>query len=108
MLLRIGNHTGLVSHFLILAAIYLNLQRNNSIKVTYWVIILALSLLIQSYIFVMVLALCIADILDKAKVMHLGIGQIKTLTIQSFIGLIILFLVFWQGGFLEISSSYYF
>lgn len=105
MFLRIGNHTGLVSHFLILAAIYLNLNKNNSIKVTYWTIILALSLLIQSYIFVMALALCIADILDKARVIRLGISQIKTLTLQLFIGLIILFLVFWQGGFLEISSS---
>ena len=62
MLWRIGEHTALVTHFLILAALFLNLATiNPNTKKWFWYSCLILATLTQFYLLVAVLILWLAD-----------------------------------------------
>ena len=65
MLYRIGVHAALVGQFLILAALYLYFRPTQAKRVTFWTLLLTSTILIHFYLFVMVMALWCADLLDK-------------------------------------------
>lgn len=58
---RIGVHAALEAHFLLLAAIYLNLRPTNSYSFWSWLLLLLISLLTHFYIFVMVFGLWLTN-----------------------------------------------
>lgn len=67
MLWRIGVHTALVSQFLILAALYLNLSQFNIKNISYWAILLGISASIHFYLFAIVLALYLPFFVNSLK-----------------------------------------
>lgn len=98
-----GTQAGLAAHFLILAAFYLILKKDQVRRTIYWGALLSLAALTHFYLFVMVALLWISDLLDKAT-------SLKTLTRKgaTYEILIISFIVLlcaWQAGYFAISGS---
>jgi len=103
MLMRVGLWTSLASHFLILAALYLNFRPTQYRRIFYWALLVGASSLIHFYLLVMVLALWFASILDAWLVR-------KEITLlDCIIELVSVFLTLafcmWQAGYFSISSS---
>jgi hypothetical protein len=66
MLWRMGYHTALASHFLILAALYLNLKPGSNHHIRNWSLVIVVASLVHFYILAMVMALWLADLLDRS------------------------------------------
>jgi hypothetical protein len=64
-LVRIGLHTSLLSHFLILNAIYLNLQKDKKSSNLNWTLLLTGGCLIHFYLFFIICILWLANSLDR-------------------------------------------
>lgn len=103
MLMRVGLWTSLASHFLILAALYLNFRSTQHRRILYWTLLVGASSLIHFYLLVMVLALWIASLLDA------GLVRKVTTPLECILELIsvLLTLVFcmWQAGYFSVGSS---
>lgn len=65
MLFRVGVHTNLAAHFLILASLYLNLRPRQKNQPYWWASLLLISLGVHFYIFAMIFVLWIADLGDR-------------------------------------------
>ncbi len=65
MILRMGVHMSLAGHFLILAALYLNLRPHIGKHYLAWGTLLAISALVHAYLLVMVALIWIADLLAR-------------------------------------------
>ena len=65
MFSQIGFHNSTVGHFPILAALYLILRPTQDKRVLWWSILLPCTLMIHPYTFAMLVALWLADLLDK-------------------------------------------
>ena len=63
MLFRLGGHFALGGHFLILASLWLLIKKHENISYWWWSLILAVSILVHPYLFLMCLAILLADIL---------------------------------------------
>lgn len=103
MLFRVFMHAPLASHFIVLAALYLNLRSQKNHRVLAWLALLAASVLINFYLFAMAFALWITNLVD-------GVWAQKTISknhaLLELIGISALItLCFWQGGYLELGSS---
>lgn len=102
MLWRIGVTSALVGHFFILASLYLNIRKNKSLtfsrQLVYWLLLIGAAALVHFYLLVMVLALAIADLWDRAwtvRQKRLGvvlIGVVLTLTL-------------WQAGYFSVQAG---
>lgn len=106
MLFRMNVHIALVGHFLLLWAIYLNLQHEK--KSLQWILLLLLSLGIHFYLFFMVLALWLANTLDK--VIFSKKYDLKSFSIYIGALVALIYIGAWQYGYLVIplgSSSDY-
>jgi hypothetical protein len=103
MLMRVGLWTSLASHFLILAALYLNFRPTQYQRIFYWALLVGASSLIHFYLLVMVLALWFASLLDAWLVRR------ETTLLDCIIELVSIFLTLvfcmWQAGYFSISSS---
>ena len=97
MLYRIGVHAALVGQFLILAALYLYFRPTQTKRVTLWTLLLTSTILIHFYLFVMVMALWCADLLDKRFKNKLITGA--ELTREVIIVLSCVLFVAWLGGY---------
>jgi hypothetical protein len=104
MLFRVGFHTSLVAHFLLLAALYLIFRPNQERRSLYWGLLIGASLLIHFYLFLMVFALWLADLADgfllrktiKARAVSLEIAFVLLLTL----------LLMWQAGYFISAKSF--
>lgn len=67
LLWRLGFHNYLLAQFLVLAGIYLNFSKQSSRHFIVWVPLLAIAALVNFYVFVMVMVLWIADIVDRFR-----------------------------------------
>ena len=98
MLYRMNVHISLTGHFLLLWAIYLNFKKkNNAIS---WSLLIFLALGIQFYLFVMVFALWLSNILDKLRVL-----KARELLLNITLVLAITYAAAWLFGYLTISSG---
>lgn len=61
------SHFALSAHFLLLAGIYLALDRDREFRHRAWTVLLVAAVLIHAYLFVMVAAIWIADIADRLR-----------------------------------------
>jgi len=115
MLWRMGYHTALASHFLILAALYLNLKPGSHHHIRNWALVIVVASLVHFYILAMVMALWLADLLDRSP---LGKKSDQTKTQESaqltwlaigkelIIVLLLLLGAMWQAGyFISVSTS---
>lgn len=76
MLWRVGEHAALVSHFLVLGALYLNLAKIDCVSKKYlWILCLSTATLTQFYILAMVTALWVADVFDEIKLKKISFWQ---------------------------------
>jgi len=65
MINRLGVHTSLASHFLILIALFLIIKPSQKHRVIYWCALLGVSSLVTFYLFAMVSVLWFTDLLDR-------------------------------------------
>lgn len=103
MLMRVGLWTALASHFLILAALYLNFRSTQHRRVLYWTLLIGASSLIHFYLLAMILALWMASLLD-AWLARKKIDLIQCLTEIVIVFLALLFCM-WQAGYFSINAS---
>ena len=103
MMMRVGVWTSLASHFLLLAAIYLNFRPTQNKRIFCWALLLGLSSLIHFYLMVMVLALWLANLLDAY------FSQKQISLTQGIVELVIVFVTLiicmWQAGYFSVSSG---
>ena len=102
LLVRMGFHTALSSHFLILWAIFLIINRD---KFIYWVFLISLAALINSYIFTMIIGLWFANALDCGKNAGSTIRRYLILTTQLVMICLFVLFIFWQSGYFAIPSE---
>jgi hypothetical protein len=97
MFSQIGFHNSTIGHFPILMALYLILRPNQSNRVLWWSILLPCTLMIHPYTFAMLVALWLADLLDKLVIQkELSIFQVLLEMVCAFTTTL---LVAWQAGY---------
>ena len=67
MLMRLGGHMALVGHWVLLAAIYLCLRPSRRHQTICWASLVAAAMIIHAYLFVMVGAVWLADIVQRHR-----------------------------------------
>jgi len=108
MFWRIGIHAALAGHFLVLAALWLNLRPYSYGQTWRWTVLLVLAGLIQPYILGMLLPLWLADLTDRSLALRAqGSPTRRTnftykLVIEVGIVLLSLVLFLWQAGLFEV------
>lgn len=101
---RIDQHVALVSHFLILAGLFLCLRKNKQHQFLLWAILILSSALIQFYICAILLALWISSLVER-RFSQKSLNNITAL--KEFFAIAILLLVtLWISGFFVINSKY--
>lgn len=102
MIQRLSLAPGLGSHFLILASLYVVLDRKLNGKGIYWGLLLALAALVHAYLLVMVAALWIADWFARFwKIKDRPLG----LYIELLLSGVLTVLVCWQAGYFTVGTS---
>lgn len=102
-LFRLGYQSYMLGHFLILSAIYLNIQNQLKRYKYLWIALLSLSISINFYLFTCVFALWIANTADRTLISKtLTFNQAFKYTCASFL---ILAFIAWQLGYFLASSS---
>ena len=102
MLFRMGVHTNLAAHFLLLGALYLNLRPYKEKQNYLWISLLFISLGVHFYLFAMIFALWLADLGDRKysqKISKINSG------LKSFLVIILLILISaWQFGYFAVKA----
>ena len=103
MMVWVGLWTALVSHFLILTGLYLNFKKDQKFRYLNWATLVSVGLLVHFYLFVMVMVLWIASLLDIVFIKK----QLTYLKAFYEITLIFLCAIFflWQIGYLSVNPS---
>jgi hypothetical protein len=96
-LFQIGFHNSTVGHFSILAALYLIFRPQQTRRLWWWTLLLPCTLLIHPYTFAMILALWIADLLDRLFIEHEM--SIKQVAKEVLLVLSTTILLAWQMGY---------
>lgn len=99
---ELGLQTAIVSHFFILFSLYLILNKKFNTLNGYWTVLLALSLLVNFYMFVMVFVLWAANLGDQ--LLRKETGPLKTL-LYAAINLGLVLLIGWQLGYFQVRTS---
>jgi len=102
LLWRLGFHNYLLAQFLILAGIYLNFSKDSPKHFIFWVPLLVVAVLVNFYLFVMVMVLWMADIVDRFR--HKVI-TFQYLSIYSIWVALLLGVLAWQAGYFSVGSS---
>lgn len=105
MLFRLSLHESLMAHFLILAALYLNLKPTNT-KFTHslaWLILLSIAVLTHFYLAVMVLVLWVADLLSRFFVSRQI--TVKGATAETLLMVFTISFLAWQAGYFAIQGA---
>lgn len=102
MLFRVGVHTNLAAHFLILGALYLNLRPLTKHQNYWWAFLLLASLGVHFYLYVMIVGLWVADLVDRFNT------QEEQKFHQNFkwiaITLVLIALFSWQLGYFSVKA----
>jgi hypothetical protein len=97
MFSQIGFHNSTVGHFPILAALYLILRPNQDKRVLWWSLLLPCTLMIHPYTFAMLLAMWLADLLDKL-VIQKKLSALQVI-FEVFCAITTTVLLAWQAGY---------
>lgn len=111
LIFRMSLHESLMGHFIILAALYLNLDQADSatkVNANYkrliaWIVLLSIAVLTHFYLAVMVLVLWIADLCNRAFVLKRAAiknSLLEVVLVGASIGL-----VAWQAGYFAIQGA---
>jgi len=103
MFMQVGFHAYLTSHFLILAGIYLNFNKDIRLKSLYWLILLCSSVLINFYLFVMVFAMYFPQMIYDFS-SPAGIKK-RLFIIKNCITVMAIGMLCWQAGYFAVDSG---
>ena len=103
LIFRMGLHESLMGQFLILAGLYLNLRSQDKKQAIWWILLLSASALTHFYFLVMLLALWVADLMNRALVKKTA--SPKFILTEVSITMLILTLTLWQAGFFSVSGA---
>lgn len=101
---RIDQHVALVSHFLILAGLYLYIRKNKEHQFFLWAILIISSALIQFYICAILLALWIGSLIER-RCSQKSLNNFTALK-EFFAIATLLLTTLWISGFFVINSKY--
>jgi len=116
MLWRMGYHTALASHFVVLVAIYLCVSKQSKHRELLWAALIALTALIHFYLLVMVLALWTSSLFDfygervcrgvvNSSSQQRFIKSCWAIFIEVILVVLPLLFVIWQCGYFSIGHS---
>ena len=97
MFSQIGFHNSTIGHFPILMALYLVLRPNQNKRILWWSILLPCTLMIHPYTFAMLVALWLADLLDKCAIQK--VLSIWRVVLEIFCAATTTVLIAWQAGY---------
>ena len=111
LIFRLSLHESLMGHFIILAALYLNLKtsaKSIDTKKSYahsfaWIILLSIAILTHFYLAVMVLALWLADLCNRAFIKKSI--SFKDLALENVLLIGVAGFVAWQAGYFAIEGA---
>jgi hypothetical protein len=111
LIFRLSLHESLMGHFLILAALYLNLKSKETPNKAFaqsrhslaWVLLLSFSVLVHFYLAVMVLVLWLSDL--ASRVLSQKITSYKAATSESIVMVGVVSFVAWQAGYFSIEGA---
>jgi hypothetical protein len=103
LLFRINLQSALTAHFLILAALYLNLSPQSSRKIGAWILLILSAEMINIYLFTMVLALWLANLLDSTR-LNKTLNLRKAL-IEAVVIFALIILCGWLTGYFAVSET---
>ncbi|WP_157971448.1 DUF6311 domain-containing protein [Dyella sp. C9] len=107
MLMRLGGHMALVAHWAILAALYLYLRPSSKHQRGWWTVLVAASMVIHAYVFLMVAAIWVADVLRRLWLARHGENTSmpwRELAREVLQVMLATAVVAWLAGFFMISS----
>ena len=104
MMYRIGVHSALVGHFLILIALYLIFSSRDKNRLLAWVLLISTAALVHFYLLVMVLCLWFASLMDRllGKGLNVTVSQVIK---QIAIVFTALLFAMWQAGYFSVQSG---
>lgn len=107
LIFRLNLHESLMGHFLILAALYLNLKSyssNNSFQRAFsWILLLSMAAMIHFYLFIMIVPLWFADLVSRV-VTQKRCSLIDVIFEGGALVTIVGFLV-WQAGYFALGQA---
>ena len=102
MLFRVGIHTNLAAHFLILGGLYLNLRPIPKNQNYWWLVLLLVGLSVHFYLFAMIFGLWLADLADRSTIKEGLYSQSKNIWIA--LTLASIFALAWQLGYFSVKA----
>ncbi|WP_353201799.1 DUF6311 domain-containing protein [Polynucleobacter sp.] len=102
MLFRVGIHTNLAAHFLILGSLYLNLCPYAKHQNYKWIFLLLASLGVHFYLFVMIFGLWVADLGDRFTPQNSHNSKSNLISFGT--GLVLILILAWQLGYLSVQA----
>jgi hypothetical protein len=111
LIFRLNLHESLMGHFLILAALYLNLKQTKLFtkpsldfwQSSAWILLLSAAVLVHFYLAVMILGLWLADL--SSRLFSKKIITYKELGIESILTVVVVSFVAWQAGYFAIEGA---
>lgn len=101
MIWRLYAHASLMGHFFVLAALYLLLARQVAFQRAFWLLLLALSSGVHSYLF-----FCVATLWGVYILRELLAGQWRTMLAHIGLALLTTTLALWQFGYFAIGRNF--
>jgi hypothetical protein len=107
LIFRLSLHESLMGHFLLLAALYLNLNTsstNNQLRrLLAWLALIACASMIHFYLFVMVFSLWLSDLASRTFLQKTT--SLKEAIFELSLFLMAIIFIFWQVGYFAVHGS---
>jgi hypothetical protein len=111
LIFRLSLHESLMGHFIILAALYLNLEPNaklieakkSNLHSLAWVTLLAIAVLTHFYLAVMALVLWLADLSSRAFISKNA--SYKKILVEALLTIGVIGFITWQAGYFAIEGA---
>lgn len=110
MLMRLGGHMALVGHWIVLAAIYLCLRHERRYQTGWWVVLLAVAMMVHAYLFAIAGAIWLADLVQSYRVVDQSfhaspVSRLRTLLPGMILVGIVVVSVAWLAGLFMVSGQ---
>jgi hypothetical protein len=102
LLWRLHGHYALFGQWLVLASIYLYLSERENGTLFLWLPLIGVSALVHCYLFVMVAALWVADLLRRLFFLN---SRVKRVLLECFAGLLTALIVMWLAGYFMVGPG---
>ena len=106
MLMRLGGHMALVGHWIVLAALYLCLRPDRRRQTLYWVLLLAVAIMVHAYLFAIAAAIWLADVVRRFCVAQQGMANSSVRALLSELVCVVVVVVSaaWIAGLFMVSG----